>query len=240
MSDLLQLKSVTKSYGSVQVLHPLDLTVMRGEFVSLLGPSGCGKTTTLRLVAGLEEPSSGEIILDGRVVAGPVGFVPPEKRNLGMVFQSYAIWPHMTVFDNVAYPLKIRRVEKKKRQQRVETILGALKLDKLGARFPHELSGGQQQRVALGRALVMEPVMLLLDEPLSNLDAKLRVGMRAEIKNLQREFHTTVIYVTHDQDEAFAMSDRIVLMNAGRVEQNGTPQEFRTQPASEFVREFLH
>ena len=240
MNALLELKSVTKTYGAVAVLQPLDLTVARGEFVSLLGPSGCGKTTTLRLIAGLEEPTSGEIILDGRSVAGPQGFVPPEKRNLGMVFQSYAIWPHMTVFENVSYPLKIRKVEKEKLQQRVQSVLAALKLDKLGERYPHELSGGQQQRVALGRALVMEPVMLLLDEPLSNLDAKLRVGMRAEIKNLQREFHTTVIYVTHDQDEAFAMSDRIVLMNAGRVEQNSAPSEFRANPASEFVREFLH
>lgn len=239
MTMILEFKNVSKAYGNVTILPAMDLKVTKGEFVSLLGPSGCGKTTTLRLIAGLEEPTSGEIILDGKNVADAKRFVPPEKRNLGMVFQSYAVWPHMTVFENVSYPLRVRKLAKPEIQNRVVRILKALHLDGLEKRRPHELSGGQQQRVALGRALVMEPVMLLLDEPLSNLDAKLRLGMRKEMKQIQTDFHTTIIYVTHDQDEAMAMSDRVVLMNKGRIEQHGTPSEIKSRPATEFVREFL-
>lgn len=239
MTTILEFKKVAKIYGSVTVLPEMSFCVNKGEFISLLGPSGCGKTTTLRLIAGLEEPTSGEIILDGKSMADAKHFVPPEKRNLGMVFQSYAVWPHMTVFENVSYPLRIRKLAKSEIQSRVTKILKALHLDGLEKRHPHELSGGQQQRVALGRALVMEPVMLLLDEPLSNLDAKLRLGMRKEMKQIQIDFHTTIIYVTHDQDEAMAMSDRILLMNKGHIEQDGTPDELKSKPATEFVREFL-
>lgn len=240
MIPILEFENVRKVYGTTEILPGMNFNVNKGEFISLLGPSGCGKTTTLRLIAGLEEPTSGRIDLDGNTVANGRHFTPPEKRNLGMVFQSYAIWPHMNVFDNITYPLKIRKMSREQILNRVSRIIKVLHLDELGTRLPHELSGGQQQRVALGRALVMEPVILLLDEPLSNLDAKLRIGMRQEIKQIQKDFYTTVIYVTHDQDEAMTMSDRVILMNRGHIEQQGTPQEILSQPATPFVREFLH
>lgn len=240
MASILEFKNVSKVYGAVTVLPEMSFSAAKGEFVSLLGPSGCGKTTTLRLIAGLEEPSSGEIDLDGRPVAKGKLFVPPEKRNLGMVFQSYAIWPHMNVCENISYPLRIRKLPRAHIDAIIDKVVKALHLEGLAERYPHELSGGQQQRVALGRALVMEPIMLLLDEPLSNLDAKLRIGMRKEMKDIQRAFQTTIIYVTHDQDEALSLSDRIILMNKGVIEQQGTPQELKTKPATDFVREFLH
>lgn len=239
MSHIMEFRDVEKIYGNTMILPQINMCVSKGEFVSLLGPSGCGKTTTLRLIAGLEEPTRGEIRINDQPVANNRHFVPPEKRNLGMVFQSYAIWPHMCVFDNIAYPLRIRKLSKAQIEERVARVVTSLHLTGLEKRHPHELSGGQQQRVALGRALVMEPLMLLLDEPLSNLDAKLRVGMRQEIKQIQKDYNTTVIYVTHDQDEAMTMSDRVVLMNKGGIEQQGTPAEIRNKPATKFVREFL-
>lgn len=240
MIPILEFKQVRKVYGVTEILPEMNLCIGKGQFVSLLGPSGCGKTTTLRLIAGLEEPTSGQIDLEGRLVAGSKQFVPPEKRNLGMVFQSYAIWPHMSVFENVAYPLRIRKLGMDQINQRVERVVRALNLVGLEKRHPHELSGGQQQRVALGRALVMEPVMLLLDEPLSNLDAKLRVGMRQEIKQIQKDYNTTVVYVTHDQEEAMTMSDWVIVINKGRIEQQGKPEEIKNHPATPFVRDFLN
>ncbi|MBI4373626.1 MAG: ABC transporter ATP-binding protein [Deltaproteobacteria bacterium] len=236
---ILEFKNVQKIYGSTLVLSEINFRVDKGEFLSLLGPSGCGKTTTLRLIAGLEEPTEGTIGLDGQVVADGRHFVPPEKRNLGMVFQSYAIWPHMDVFDNIAYPLRVRKRSRDEIRNRTGRVLKALGLERFGKRHPDQLSGGQQQRVALGRALVMEPLMLLLDEPLSNLDAKLRIGMRQEIKQIQKDFQTTVVYVTHDQTEAMEMSNWVIVMNQGKIEQQGSPNELRNQPATEFVREFL-
>ncbi len=238
-NTIVECQGLSKIYGKTIILPKIDLKIKQGSFVSLLGPSGCGKTTLLRLIAGLEEPSDGKIFLKGECVAGQNKFVPPEKRHIGMVFQSYAIWPHMTVFENIAYPLRIQKFSKQAISEKVQTILNTLKMTKLGGRMPDELSGGQQQRVALGRALVMDPVTLLLDEPLSNLDAKLRVEMRQEMKGMQHKYNTTIIYVTHDQDEAFDLSDRIVLMNQGNIEQDGTPAQIRANPASEFVREFL-
>ncbi len=240
MTSILNIKNIQKSYNNTVILKGISIDVTRGQFISLLGPSGCGKTTLLRLIAGLEEPDSGEIMVDGRVMASDKIFVPPEKRGLGMVFQSYAIWPHMNVYENIAFPLRIKKFDEKTIKEKVGRILDTLKMAPLGERKPNELSGGQQQRVALGRALVMDPVMLLLDEPLSNLDAKLRVEMRQEMKGLQKRYNTSIIYVTHDQDEAFDLSDNIVMMNKGDIEQQGTPQEIRQNPKTEFVREFIH
>ncbi|MDR3192726.1 MAG: ABC transporter ATP-binding protein [Treponema sp.] len=209
------------------------------EFVTLLGPSGCGKTTMLRMIAGFEKPSTGEIRIDETVVNSDKIFVPPEKRNIGMVFQSYAVWPHMTVFENIAYPLKIVRMPKAKIREKVEWILGKVHLSQYADRVPSQLSGGQQQRVALGRALVAEPRVLLLDEPLSNLDAKLRESMRFEIKEIQRELGITVVYVTHDQTEAMAMSDRIFVIYRGIVQQVGGPTEIYRRPVNQFVADFV-
>jgi iron(III) transport system ATP-binding protein len=209
------------------------------EFVTLLGPSGCGKTTMLRMIAGFEKPSTGEIRIDDMVVNSDKIFVPPEKRNIGMVFQSYAVWPHMTVFDNIAYPLKIARAPKAKIKEKVEWILEKVHLSQYVDRIPSQLSGGQQQRVALGRALVAEPRVLLLDEPLSNLDAKLRESMRFEIKAIQRELGITVVYVTHDQTEAMAMSDRIFVIYKGIVQQVGGPTEIYRRPVNQFVADFV-
>ena len=196
------IKQVTKAFGDVVVLKEFNEVFQDKEFITLLGPSGCGKTTMLRMIAGFEKPTSGEISIDGRVVSSEKTFVPPEKRDIGMVFQSYAVWPHMTVFDNVAYPLKIKKLDKAVIKQKVEWILEAVHLSQYAQRIPSQLSGGQQQRVALGRALVAEPKLLLLDEPLSNLDAKLRESMRFEIKEIQKNFGISVVYVTHDQSEA--------------------------------------
>ena len=233
------IQNVTKAFGDNVVLREFNATFRDGEFITLLGPSGCGKTTMLRIIAGFEKPTRGEVYIDGTLVSGGKTFVPPEKRGIGMVFQSYAVWPHMNVFDNVAYPLTIRHVSKAEIKTSVERVLGIVHLTQYAERFPNQLSGGQQQRVALARALVSEPKLLLLDEPLSNLDAKLRESMRFEIKEIQRKLGITVVYVTHDQTEAMAMRDRIFHINRGDIQQCGTPQEIYNSPVNQFVADFL-
>ena len=230
---------VTKSFGDNLVLKEFSETFQDGEFITLLGPSGCGKTTMLRIIAGFEKPTTGEVYIDDQLVSGGRTFVPPEKRSIGMVFQSYAVWPHMNVFDNVAYPLSIKKTAKAEIKTSVERVLNIVHLSQYAERFPNQLSGGQQQRVALARALVAAPKLLLLDEPLSNLDAKLRESMRFEIKEIQRKLGITVVYVTHDQTEAMAMSDRIFLINRGVVQQSGSPEEIYNTPANQFVADFL-
>ena len=228
-------------YGDNPILKGVALTLNRGEVVSLLGPSGSGKTTLLRAVAGLETPHQGTIrIADQTVFDGASGVdVPAEGRNLGLVFQSYALWPHKTVFDNVAYALRLRKVAKAEIRARVEAVLGQLSLDNLAGRFPHQLSGGQQQRVALARALVYSPPVILLDEPLSNLDAKLREEARAWLRELIVRMQLSALCVTHDQGEALAISDRILLLNGGRIEQQGTPQQMYSDPATLFAADFM-
>ncbi|MBO7728810.1 MAG: ABC transporter ATP-binding protein [Oscillospiraceae bacterium] len=233
------IKNLTKSFGSSQVLKEFNEEFHDGEFVTLLGPSGCGKTTMLRMIAGFEIPTTGEIWIDDKLVSGGKTFLPPEKRDIGMVFQSYAVWPHMNVFDNVAYPLQIKHVKKEEIRTRVEKILETVHLSRYADRLPNQLSGGQQQRIALARALVAEPNLLLLDEPLSNLDAKLRESMRFEIKDITKSLGISVVYVTHDQTEAMAMSDRIFLINNGIVQQSGTPDEIYSHPVNQFVADFL-
>ena len=233
------IKGVSKTFGTNTVLREFNEVFKDGEFVTLLGPSGCGKTTMLRIVAGFERPSTGEVYIDDQLVSGGKTFVQPEKRNIGMVFQSYAVWPHMNVFDNVAYPLTIQKIPKATMKEKVDRVLGIVHLAQYAERFPNQLSGGQQQRVALARALVAEPRLLLLDEPLSNLDAKLRESMRFEIKEIQRESGITVLYVTHDQTEAMAMSDRIVVINRGVIQQIGVPRDIYSQPANPFVADFV-
>ena len=233
------IRHVTKSFGNNTVLKDFDDSFRDGEFITLLGPSGCGKTTMLRIIAGFEKPTSGEVYIDDLLVSGPKTFVPPEKRGIGMVFQSYAVWPHMNVFENVAYPLHIQKQSKARIREEVERVLKIVHLSQYAERLPSQLSGGQQQRVALARALVAAPKLLLLDEPLSNLDAKLRESMRFEIKEIQQRTGITVVYVTHDQTEAMAMSDRIFLINRGVVQQCGTPAEIYNQPANQFVADFL-
>jgi len=238
---VLELRNVRRQFGAVLAVDGLSLTINHGEVFTLLGPSGCGKSTTLRMVAGLERPDSGTVYLAGRLMAsGEQGFsLAPEKRDLGMVFQSYAIWPHMTVFDNVAFPLQLRHVRGDRLRDRVESVLDLVGLSGLGKRGASELSGGQQQRVALARAIVYEPKLLLLDEPLSNLDAKLRERMRIELRALQRRLGIAVLFVTHDQSEAMVLSDRIAVMQAGRIEQVGSPVALYERPATPFVRDFL-
>lgn len=240
MSEV-RIEHVFKRFGDVTAVSDFDLTVKDGEFVSLLGPSGCGKTTSLRMIAGFERATEGEIYIGDHCVSSHIKntFVPPEKRDIGMVFQSYAVWPHMTVTENVAYPLKIQKVTKEERAARVAEMLKLVHLDEYGSRYPHQLSGGQQQRVALARALVMRPGLLLLDEPLSNLDAKLRESMRFEISSIQKELGITVIYVTHDQSEAMTMSDRVVVMSRGVIQQIGTPYEIYRNPANKMVADFI-
>ncbi len=233
------IKKLTKSFGSSQVLKEFNEVFRDGEFVTLLGPSGCGKTTMLRMIAGFEIPTTGEIWIDDKLVSGGKTFLPPEKRDIGMVFQSYAVWPHMNVFDNVAYPLQIKHVKREEIRTRVDKILETVHLTRYADRLPNQLSGGQQQRIALARALVAEPNLLLLDEPLSNLDAKLRESMRFEIKDITKSLGISVVYVTHDQTEAMAMSDRIFLINNGIVQQSGTPDEIYNHPANQFVADFL-
>ena len=238
---VLEFRQVVKRFHAVNAVDGVSFSVQPGEFFTLLGPSGCGKTTTLRLVAGLEEPDAGEILIDHIAVAAPDRglFAAPEKRRLGMVFQSYAIWPHLTVFENVAFPLRVRRETDRVIRDRVDQVLETVGLAGFAERGATQLSGGQQQRVALARAIVYEPSILLLDEPLSNLDAKLREQMRVEIRALQRKLNLTVLYVTHDQAEAMTFSDRIAVMNRGRLEQLGTPAEVYEIPATSFVTEFL-
>jgi putative spermidine/putrescine transport system ATP-binding protein len=231
----LAVRRLRKSFGAVVAVDDVSLDAAPGEFLSLLGPSGCGKSTLLRMVAGLVEPDGGEIVLAGEGITR----VAVHKRNLGLVFQSYALFPHMTVFENVAFGLRRRSVAAAELGSRVERMLELVRLGPLGARHPRELSGGQQQRVALARALVTEPRVLLLDEPLSNLDALLREEMRVELKRLQERLGTTMIFVTHDQAEALILSDRVVVMEAGRVEQIGRPEEVYRRPATAFVARFL-
>jgi len=235
----LELQNLSKRYGDVRSVDAIGLAVARGEFICLLGPSGCGKTTTLRMLAGFLEPDAGEVRVNGQVISAPGSVVPPERRNMGMIFQSYAVWPHMTVRQNVAYGLKMKAIRDVERDARTDTVLRATKLLEFASRYPAELSGGQQQRVALARALAPKPDILLLDEPLSNLDANLRGEMRLEIRRLHDEFRNTSIYVTHDQVEAMTMADRIVVMNAGRIEQIGTPEEIYERPMSRFVARFI-
>ncbi|HEV8353537.1 MAG TPA: ABC transporter ATP-binding protein [bacterium] len=233
--------SLTKRFGDVAAVDRVSLTAASGEMLSLLGPSGCGKTTTLLCIAGLERPDSGRILAAGEVLtdAGAGVFLTPEARNLGMVFQSYALWPHMTVFNNVAYGLRTRGVREPDIHRRVDDVLKLVQLEGLGVRYPHQLSGGQQQRVALARALVYEPRILLLDEPLSNLDAKLRDQARIWLRELQQRLKITAIYVTHDQVEALSLSDRIAVMSGGRIAQLGTPREIYERPADAFVADFI-
>lgn len=237
--SVVTISNVRKAFGDVVVLEHFHDEFKDGEFVTLLGPSGCGKTTMLRMIAGFEKPTSGEIKIDGTVVSSDKTFLPPERREIGMVFQSYAVWPHMNVFDNIAYPLKIKKVPKDIIQKKVMDILEVVHLSQYAKRIPAQLSGGQQQRVALGRALVAEPKLLLLDEPLSNLDAKLRESMRYEIKEIQKKLGITVVFVTHDQVEAMTMSDRVFVINRGVVQQVGTPYEIYSKPANQFVADFV-
>ncbi|HEX3061406.1 MAG TPA: ABC transporter ATP-binding protein [Usitatibacter sp.] len=235
----LELDQLTKRYGDTVSVDGISLSVERGEFICLLGPSGCGKTTTLRMIAGFLEPDRGEIRVEGRTISKPGAVLPPERRNMGMIFQSYAVWPHMTVLQNVGYGLKMKSIAQPRRDERAMAMLKATQLDGLAHRYPSDLSGGQQQRVALARALAPQPAILLLDEPLSNLDANLRGEMRFEIRRLHDEFSGTSIYVTHDQVEAMTMADRIVVMNAGRIEQIGSPEEVYDRPRSRFVARFI-
>lgn len=236
-----KISSVTKQFGEVKAVDNFNAVIRDGEFVSILGPSGCGKTTMLRMIAGFEKANEGEIYIGDHLVSSAREnvYVPPEKRNIGMVFQSYAVWPHMTVFDNVAYPLKIKGMSKSTITAKTNHVLELVHLDGYAQRLPSQLSGGQQQRVALARALVSEPSLLLLDEPLSNLDAKLRESMRFEIKELQKKLKITVIYVTHDQAEAMAMSDRIVIMNKGVIQQIGSPVEIYENPVNRVIADFI-
>jgi len=231
----LAIRDIVKKYGDVPAVNGVSLTVLDGEFLTLLGPSGCGKTTTLRCIAGFVRPDAGCVLIGGRNVTD----VPPHRRNIGMVFQSYALFPHKTVLGNVAYGLRIRGISKTEAAKRAEAALELVRLEGLGGRKIRELSGGQQQRVSLARALVYEPSVLLLDEPLSNLDAKLRVEMRVEVRNLQKRSGLTMVYVTHDQEEALSVSDRIVVMRDGRIEQIATPTEIYDAPANTFVAQFI-
>ena len=230
---------LTKRFGDVAAVAGLDLAVRPGEMVALLGPSGCGKTTTLRLVAGFTAPDAGEIRVGDRVLSSPDTVIPPERRRMAMIFQSYALWPHMTVAQNVAYGMRFGSTPRTRRDGKVEEILRAVQLAGYGARYPGELSGGQQQRVAVARALVVEPEILLLDEPLSNLDASLREEMRFEIRRLHERFGITTLYVTHDQAEAMVISDRAAVIRNGRVEQIGAPHELFERPRTRFVAEFI-
>ena len=234
-----ELKGLTKRYGETVAVADVSLRIEHGQLVCLLGPSGCGKTTTLRLLAGFIEPSAGEILVGGKVLSSPARTVPPEGRNMSMIFQSYALWPHMTVAENVAYGLKIRKLDKATIEAKLKAILSTARLEALAGRYPGELSGGQQQRVSLARALVVEPETLLLDEPLSNLDANLREEMRFEIRRLHDQYRYTTVYVTHDQAEAMTTADLIAVMNHGKVEQLGPPEEIYGRPRSEFVARFI-
>jgi iron(III) transport system ATP-binding protein len=234
-----ELRDLTKRYGDVAVVDDISLTIAHGHLVCLLGPSGCGKTTTLRLIAGFVEPSEGEIRVGDKLVSSPTHSLPPEKRNMSMIFQSYALWPHMTVSENIVYGLKLRKMDRETIGKKLDAILATTRLAPLAQRYPGELSGGQQQRVALARALIVEPETLLLDEPLSNLDANLREEMRFEVRRLHDAYRYTTVYVTHDQSEAMTTADLIAVMNAGRIEQAGSPEEIYDQPRSEFVARFI-
>lgn len=234
----IEIRNLFKQFKNTVAVNHIQLEVKEGEMLTLLGPSGCGKTTTLRCIAGLEKPEGGDIVIDGKSMLVE-GFVQPSKRGIGMVFQNYAVWPHMKVYKNIVYGLKIDKVPKRKIKERAQQVLELVGLAGLEDRYPGQLSGGQQQRVALARALVRNPKVLLLDEPLSNLDAKLREKMRFEIKSLVRRMGITAVYVTHDQAEAMVISDRIAVMNSGNVEQIGTPEEIYEKPANRFVADFI-
>lgn len=238
-NEKLVIRNLTKRYGSVTAVDQINLNIEEGKLYSLLGPSGCGKTTTLRMIAGLENPSGGEIIVDGTTLSNEKRVVRPEKRNMGMVFQSYAVWPHMTIWNNVSYGLKVKRCSSSELEKKTREILNIVGLYELKDRFPTQLSGGQQQRVALARALVNEPAILLLDEPLSNLDAKLRENMRFEIRAIQQRLGITTVYVTHSQDEALAVSDEIVVMKDGRILQKGSPERVYAAPNCSYVANFI-
>lgn len=233
----LEIRNLQKRYTpkGPLVLDDISLSVEKGEFIVLLGPSGCGKTTTIRMIAGLEDVTAGSILIEGENIIGK----KPKDRGVSMIFQSYAIWPHMTVFDNIAYPLKLQKVSKDEIVRRVNEVAEATDIASLLKRFPLQMSGGQRQRVAVSRAIVVEPKIFLMDEPLSNLDAKLRVSMRTELKNIHKKQHSTSIFVTHDQSEAMSMADRIVIMYQGKIEQIGTPIEVYEDSATKFVAEFI-
>jgi len=230
-----ELTGITKRFGPLKAVDDVSLAIAEGDFFTLLGPSGCGKTTLLRTLAGFHTPDAGEIRFDGRVIND----IPPHRRQTGMVFQNYALFPHLTVFDNIAYGLKARKVPRREIEARIGEVIRSVQLEGLEDRAPSKLSGGQQQRVALARALVISPSILLMDEPLSNLDAKLRVSMREEIRRIQKGLGITTVYVTHDQEEAMAVSDRIAIINRGRLEQVGTPAEIYFRPESRFAAEFM-
>lgn len=235
----IDLRNVSKRYGAVEAVSDLSLSIAPGEFITLLGPSGSGKTTTMRMIAGLEQPTEGTISIGARAMSDGKTFVPTYRRKLGMVFQSYAIWPHKTVSENVAFPLQMQGVSRADQKSRVQRMLDNVGLGGFADRYPSQLSGGQQQRVSLARALVAEPDVILFDEPLSNLDAKLRDSMRELLAQLHKQIGTTSVYVTHDQIEAMVLSDRVYIMNRGRLIQNGTPEDLYERPASRFVADFI-
>ncbi|WP_349631159.1 ABC transporter ATP-binding protein [Bradyrhizobium jicamae] len=235
----MELRGLIKRFGSFVAVDDVSLTIDHGQLVCLLGPSGCGKTTTLRLIAGFLEPSDGEIRVGERIVSSKAKTLPPEQRNMSMIFQSYALWPHMTVAENIVYGLRLRKLDRDTIAKKLAAILATTKLEALAQRYPGELSGGQQQRVALARALIVGPETLLLDEPLSNLDANLREEMRFEIRRLHDEYRYTTVYVTHDQAEAMTTADLIAVMNAGKIDQLGSPEDIYARPESEFVARFI-
>ena len=237
----IELQHIDKFYGTNHVLRDINLTIDDGDFMTLLGPSGCGKTTTLRVISGLEKPQNGVMLIDGKVMidAKEAFFEAPSKRNLNLVFQSYALWPHMTTYENVAFGLKIKRLPRHEVEERVMSALRKMRIEEYRDRYPNELSGGQQQRVAIARAIATSPKLLLLDEPLSNLDARLRIDMRAELKRLHRETGTTIIYVTHDQVEALTMSTKIALFKEGEIAQVATPLELYTNPIDLTAADFI-
>lgn len=234
-SPLVRIENISKTFGETRALDDLNLDIARGEFVTFLGPSGCGKSTTLRILGGFERPTTGRILLNDEDVTAQ----PPEKRHVNMVFQDYALFPHMTVRQNIGFGLELKGLDRADIRKRQDEIMSFLELDELGGRYPTQLSGGQRQRVALARALAPDPALLLLDEPLGALDAKLRGQVQEELKAIQRRTNKTFFFVTHDQDEALTMSDRIVVMNQGRVEQDGTPEDLYFRPATQFVAEFI-
>lgn len=238
-----EIKNVSKFFGQTRALKSINLSINDGEFIAILGPSGCGKTTLLKLLAGFDSPSDGQILINHQCVGEKNNSTPPEKRNIGMVFQSFALWPHMNVKDHIKFPLLHHRYLaddlKNNVEKRIEEVLNIVELQSFSKRMPHELSGGQKQRVALARAIAPKPALLLMDEPLSSLDAELRMDMRREIQNLHRITGATIVYVTHDQEEALAMADRIVVMNNGQIQQVGTPREIYRKPNTEFVAKFV-
>ncbi|MFD2703527.1 ABC transporter ATP-binding protein [Paenibacillus shunpengii] len=239
----IQLNEICKAFGRFQALKSVNLTIAEGEFVAILGPSGCGKTTLLRMLAGFEQPSSGEIRIQDKVVASAHGLTPPEKRRIGMVFQNFALWPHMNVYEHVQFPIRNHKETpssiREHEDKRIKDVLELVGLSHLSKRMPHELSGGQKQRVAIARAIASEPSLLLMDEPLSSLDAMLRMDMRREIQSVHRKTRSAIVYVTHDQSEALAMADRIIVMKDGQIEQAGTPEEIYLYPQTEFVAKFV-